>query len=154
TTLGRQVADGFFNSESRLRLALASLAAINGCQQVDDKPARDILLSTLTTLLRRNINLTESHVGPLLRAVQAAESLAGHFGLVSGVLGTIQRIIGTQALIPEHRQTLLDIRQQLSRCDRKQQKTAERLANQIDQLCDDSAISRLHADEGWADELQ
>ena len=136
------------------RLTHALLVIFDGRQQIEHMPTRDALLATLTELLRRDVRLSENHIDPLLQAVVSAEPLVPHLALLSRVLSTIQRVIGSKVVVPEQRQMLLKIREQLLNLESKHEGIGSKLAIQIDTLCDDSTVGRLHPDEGWADDLR
>jgi hypothetical protein len=65
TALGRTVSESF-DRRKLVALVEALLLAVHACGEVRDEGARDLLLTTLATVLRRNIPLADTHVDSLL----------------------------------------------------------------------------------------
>jgi hypothetical protein len=74
--------------------------------------------------------------------------------ILPGMLGAIERIAGLEPLAPRHRQALETIQERLRHADRKKQKSAAKLLERMEALVDDSTVSRLYPDGGWADYLR
>jgi Domain of unknown function (DUF4132) len=150
TKFARHMA-GWYEVGPAFHSARAALAAVAACEQAKDQQAGTILLDLLSNVLRRNLPFTAEHVDPLLNA--GSLSLAsGRQAVLPGVLGAIERIVGSQPLTDHHRQALSALGAQLAKAEAKPSKA--KLRERIDALCDDSTAGRLLPDEGWADDLR
>src|SRR5262245_42599499 len=144
---------GWYEVGPAFRSARAALVGVAACEQAKDQQAGTILLDLLSNVLRRNLPFTVEHVDPLLNA--GSLSLAsGGLAVLPGVLGAIERIVGSQPLGDDHRRALSALATQLAKAEAKPSKGMAKLRERIDALCDDSTSGRLLPDGGWADELR
>jgi hypothetical protein len=152
TSLGRQL-----DSELRNQyvvLVRAALLAIAACRKDRDEPARHALQAALASILRRKVELTESDVTSLLRFLSEIQLTISLMGLLRAVLDTIERVTGWRNLATEQRHRLAGLREQLVQFERRPKVQTAKLVKQIDELLNPLVSARLHADEGWADDLQ
>ncbi|MGE3805249.1 MAG: DUF4132 domain-containing protein [Gemmataceae bacterium] len=136
-----------------MRLTLSTLTALNACHKEKDE-ITTVFADLLAGELRSSVALEKKHVPLLIRTAKDAAALDELLKVVPGILAAIQRITVTETLSLPERKELLTLRKRLAKVDKEKQKTASKLGTLIDQLCDDRTSSRLHPDEGWADDLR
>jgi hypothetical protein len=138
--------------ESHVGLVRGLLAAIQACRRARDEQTCNSFLGALAVLLRRNVALTQDDVTTLLLVVTTLSSIVGHMRLLGVALDTIQRVMGSRDLPAEQHELLVGLRDQLLQFG--EDKQPAKLLNQIDRLCDQWIVTRLHPDDGWADDLK
>jgi hypothetical protein len=148
----RKAGDGDGCDHAAARLQVVSI--LDACRRTSDVVKLDALLDRLREPFRLRLAFTPNQFAELLKLAETAGSLPQRMAMLPNLLGAIERTTGSGSLLPEHRQLLARIRQQLTVADKPQKKAADKLISRIDALCDDSILTRLKPDGGWADGLR
>jgi hypothetical protein len=139
--------------EEFVRPFRALVIAVGACRQANLLSDEEVFLGTIGRWLRRNIPLTRSDLADLLRLVDGIRDAKLHGALLSSVLGTLKRVLGADPLTSAERRALQAIAANLAQF-KLPKSTIARLRADIDVICDDSTISRLHPDDGWANRMR
>lgn len=142
--------EGSDHAAARLRI----VSLVEASRRTSDAAKVDALLDELREPLRLRLEFTPTQLDQLLKFVATTGSLLRRIAILPSLLGAVERATGSDALAPERRQVLGQIRQQLTTADKPQKKAADKLISRIDAMCDDSILSRLKPDDGWADGLR
>lgn len=141
-------------SSLALRLTRALIAAFEVGGASNTPFVHNALIDALVVLLRRSIVLDADDLSRLLKFVAQSNLPGEAWSLYPGVLNGVQRFLVSKSLAPEWRTYLGAVRCVLQQVEKPRKKTAGRLIEQIDKICDDRTVTRLHPDDGWADDLR
>ena len=131
----------------------ALIIAVDACRQANAQFDESIFLGTISRWLRRSIPLLRTDLADLLLRVDGTRDAKQRGALLGSALGTFKRVLGACPLTLEERRALQSIAANLDQ-SKLPKSTIAKLRADIDVICDDSTVTRLHPDEGWADRLR
>jgi hypothetical protein len=139
--------------EDFVRPFRALVIAVNACRQASAKSDESVFLGTIGRWLRRSIPLARTDLADLLHVVGDTRDAKQQGALLGSVLSTLKRVLGASPLTSDERRTLQAIAANLAE-SKLPKSTIAKLRADIDVICEDSTVARLHADDGWADQLR
>ena len=131
----------------------ALVIAVDACRQANAQADESVFLGTIGRWLRRNIPLLRTDLADLLRVVGGTRDAKQQGALLGSVLSTYKRVLGASPLTSDERRALQAIATNLAQ-SKLPKPTIAKLRAEIDVICDDSTVARLHPDDGWADQLR
>ncbi|HUT95255.1 MAG TPA: DUF4132 domain-containing protein [Thermoguttaceae bacterium] len=147
--LQRRLYGKYETSDDRVRLMRATLLLASAARE-EDRGELATLCAVLQLLLRGRLELDEECVSQLLAFVVSFETPDPKSVPVAGVVDAVERCAGSNGLSAAWKESLATIKDRLSANDLKPTQSLRSLARRISELCDDSILSRLKPDDGWA----
>jgi len=139
--------------EEFVRPFRALVIAVDACRQANAQSDESVFLGTIGRWLRRNIPLPRTDLADLLHVVGGTRDAKQQGALLGSVLSTLKRVLGASRLSSDERRALEEIAANLAQ-SKLPKSTIAKLRADIDVICDDSTVARLHPDDGWADHLR
>ncbi len=139
--------------EEFVRPLRALVIAVNACRQANAKSDESVFLGTIGRWLRRNIPLARTDLADLFHLVGGTHDDKQQGALLGSVLSTLKRVLGASPLTADERRSLQAIAANFAQ-SKLPKSTIKKLREDIDVICNDSTVARLHPDDGWADELR
>jgi len=139
--------------EEFVRPFRALVIAVDACRQANAHSEESVFLGTIGRWLRRDIPLARADLVDLLHAVGGTRDAKQQAALLGSVLRTLKRVLGASPLISDEVRALQAIAANFAQ-SKLPKSTIAKLRADIDVICDDSTVARLHPDDGWADHLR
>jgi Domain of unknown function (DUF4132) len=139
--------------EEFVRPFRALVIAVDACRQANAQSDESVFLGTIGRWLRRNIPLSRTDLADLLRVTSGTRDAKQQGALLGAALSTFKRVLVASPLTLDERRALQAIAANLAQ-SKLPKSTIAKLRADIDVICDDSTVTRLHADDGWADQLR
>ncbi len=139
--------------EEFVRPFRAIVIAVNACRQANAQSDESVFLGTIGRWLRRNIPLARTDLADLFHVVRGTHDAKQQGALLGSVLSTLKRVLGASPLTADERRSLQAIAAKLAQA-KLPKSTIKKLREDIDVICNDSTVARLHPDDGWADQLR